>query len=209
MAGKTEILFHYFAKQITRVVLGFFFRVRAYGQESLPVEGGALLLSNHQSYLDPPLIGIAARRPLVYMARDTLFSNPLFAAVLSLVGVFPVKRGKSDKDAIRLAIEHLKAGEILVMFPEGRRTSDGRLQPIKGGFRLLVRRARVPVIPVAVDGTYGAWPRSRLLPRPRQVRINYGVPVPPEEFENLSDDEAGQRLTREISFLFEKLRNLP
>ena len=110
---------------------------------------------------------------------------------------------------MRRAIERLRSGHLLLMFPEGTRTRDGELQPIRGGFRLLVRRARVPVVPVAVDGGYRAWPRWRLLPVPAQVRVIYGRRIPAEEFNDLSDEEAGERVAREISALLGTLRSLP
>jgi len=124
---------------IVRVFLSVFFRPRAYGQGNVPEHGGALLLSNHQSYLDPVLIGAFSPRRLLYMARLTLFTNPVFGGLIRLLGVFPVKRGRPDRGSIRLAIRHLQSGEIVVMFPEGTRTPDGELQRVKGGFKLLVR----------------------------------------------------------------------
>jgi len=191
------------------VFLGFFFRPRAHGQGNVPGHGGALLLSNHQSYLDPVLIGSFAPRRLVYMARLTLFTNPVFAGLIRLLGVFPVKRGRPDRDSIRLAIRHLQSGEVVVMFPEGTRTPDGELQRVKGGFKLLVRKANVPVIPVAVDGTHRAWPRWRALPRPRRIRVMYGPVIPSEEFDGLTERQAADRMGRELSFLLRKLRRLP
>ncbi len=196
-------------KGLARIFCGFFFRLRAYGQDNLPERGGALLLSNHQSYLDPPIVGIVVRRRVAYMARDTLFRNLMFGGLLRLLNVFPVKRGRPDHASIRLAIDYLRSGQVVVMFPEATRTRDGALQQVKGGFRLLVERANVPVIPVAIDGAFRAWPRDRLLPRPRRVRVMYGRAIPQVELEGLSDDEAAARAFREISSLLEKLRRLP
>ena len=202
-------MFYAFSKWAVASCSRFLFRVRAYGLANLPKQGGALLLSNHQSFLDPPLVGASSTRRLSYMARDTLFRNPLFGALLRAVGVFPVKRGRPDKDSIRLAIERLVSGHLLLMFPEGTRTPDGRLQSFKGGFRFLVGKANVPVVPVAIDGTYEAWPRSRRLPRPGRVRVMFAPGIPPEEFEGLSDEEAADRVAGEIAALLEKLRRLP
>jgi len=188
-----------------RLCLGF----RAYGQKNVPLTGGALLLSNHQSYLDPVVIGAPLRRRLRFMARETLFRNPLFGTLLESVGAFPVRRGRPDKTSIRHAIELLASGEALVMFPEGTRSHDGRLQPILGGFTLLVRKANAPVVPIAVDGTHRAWPRSKRLPTPARVRVAYGVPIPPDEFNGITDAQAGQRVWNEIAALLDALRRLP
>jgi len=193
-------------KLASAVFVGLFFRLRAYGITNLPKQGGALLLSNHQSFLDPMLVGCPVSRPTFFMARDTLFRNPVCGAILRAVNAFPVRRGRPDRRAIRTAIGRLAAGELLVMFPEGTRTRDGELQPFKGGFRLLVRKANVPVIPVVIDGAYEAWPRSRLLPRPGPVRVTYGRCIPPAEFERLSDDEAAERVAREMSRMLDELR---
>ena len=204
-----QVPHHELCRLGVRVISRLFLGLRAYGQENVPDHGGVLLVSNHQSYVDPPLVGAGARRRLVYMARAPLFANPLFGALLRSLDVFPVNQDKPDKSSIRFAIEQLRAGQALLVFPEGTRTPDGELGTFKGGFRLLVRRADVPVIPVALDGAYRAWPRWRLLPRPGRVRIMYGAAIRAEEFEGLSDEEAGGRVAREISLLLDRLRRLP
>jgi len=209
VVSRWRAAFYGASKFIVRVFVVVLFRLRAYGQGNVPQRGGALLLSNHQSYLDPVLIGAAAPRRLVYMARLSLFRRPLFDGLIRLLGAFPVRRGRPDRESIRRAIRHLKSGEIVVMFPEGTRTPDGEIQPVKGGFRLLVRKANVPVIPVTLDGAHRAWSRSRALPRPGRIRILYGPVIPPEEFDGLTDRQAADRVARELSFLLRKLRRLP
>ena len=209
MSHSWQAAFHKFCRCGVRLVLGLFFRARAYGQHNLPREGGGLLLSNHQSFLDPVLVGAGMPRLLTYMARDTLFRNPLLGTWLRLVNTFPVRRGRPDTMSIRRAIEHLTAGRLLLMFPEGTRTRDGELQTVKAGFNLLARRAGVPIIPVAVDGAYLAWPRSHRLPRPRRIRVMYGRIIPADELAKLSDREAADRVHGEIAVLLRKLRCLP
>jgi 1-acyl-sn-glycerol-3-phosphate acyltransferase len=173
---------------------------------NVPKRGGALVLSNHQSFLDPMLVGCPGPRFFHFMARHTLFRNGLIGWILRWVNAFPVERGRADRAAIRTAIERLKAGHGVVMFPEGTRSPDGELQAMKGGFRLLVRKAHVPVLPVVVDGAFKAWPRSQKLPRPSPVSVIYGQCIPPEEFDNLSDDEAAERIQREMAALLAELR---
>jgi len=192
-----------------QLLVGLLFRLRAYGQERLPKRGGALLLANHQSYADPVLLGVPSPRRLAFMAREPLFRNPVFGALIRALGAFPVRQGKPDKSAIRLAVDLLRSGRLLVLYPEGTRTPDGAVLPIKGGFRLLVRRAGVPVIPVALQGAFEAWPRSRRLPRPGRIRVLFGRPIPPSEFDGLSDDTAAERVHGEISSLLETLQRLP
>lgn len=208
MADWLQRRFFALSKLATSVFLGLFCQLRAYGITNLPKQGGALLLSNHQSFFDPILVGSPLSRPTFFMARDTLFRNPLFGALLWAVNAFPVTLGRPDRGAIRTAVGRLTAGQLVVMFPEGTRTRDGELQPFKGGFRLLVRKANVPVIPVVIRGAYEVWPRSRLLPRPGPVRVMYGRGIPAAEFEGLSDDEAVERVGREMSRMLDELRRV-
>jgi 1-acyl-sn-glycerol-3-phosphate acyltransferase len=198
--------FFIFSKLLATAFVKVFFRLRAYDVANVPKQGGAIILSNHESFLDPMLVGCPVRRPLCFMARDTLFRNPILGWILRWVNAFPVKRGRADRAAMRTALERLSAGDVLVMFPEGTRTPNGELQPVKGGFRFLVRKANVAVVPVVLDGAFTAWPRSRKLPRPGRVGVIYGQAIPPEEFENLSDAEAAERIQREMDALLGDLR---
>ena len=194
------------AKWLCSVFVRVFFRLRAHDVANVPKSGGVLILSNHQSFLDPMLVGCPVRRVFHFMARHTLFRNRIIGGIFRWVYAFPVERGKADRAAIRGTIERLVAGEAVVMFPEGTRTPDGELQPINGGFRFFVRKANVPVVPVVIDGAFKAWPKSQKLPRPSPVSVIYGQSIPAEEFENLSDAEAAERVQREMAVLLAKLR---
>ncbi len=209
MDSERSAVFYKLCRPPAQVLVSMLFRLRAYGQERLPESGGALLLSNHQSYMDPLLMGVAVRRPLTFMAREPLFRNPLFSALIRSLGAFPVRQGAPDKSSIRQAIHLLKSGRFVALFPEGTRTWDGKVQPIRGGFRLLVRRANVPVIPVALQGAFEAWPRVRRLPRPGRIRVRFGRAIPPEEMEHWSDEEAALRVRTEIVSLLGSLERLP
>ena len=209
MAGKFDAIFYELCRPPAQVLVSMLFHLRAYNQEQLPESGGALLLSNHQSYMDPLLIGVAVRRRLTFMAREPLFRNPLFSALIRALGAFPVRQGAPDKSSIRQAILLLKSGRFVVLFPEGTRSWDGSVQPIRGGFQLLVRRANVPVIPVALAGAFEAWPRTRRLPRPGHVRVRFGRAIPPQELGHLSDDDAALRVRTEIVSLLDSLQRLP
>ena len=197
------------AKASLRLAFSFGFRLRAYGQNNVPRTGGVLLLSNHQSFLDPPLVGVPIGRWLTYMARATLYRNRLFGALIRSFNAFPVRQGAVDRTAMRTAIGLLNEGHGVVMFPEGSRTPDGEMKLFKGGFRLLLRRAPVPVVPVAVHGAFAVWPRHQFLPRPGQVRVMYGKPIPAGELTAVSDEEAAKRVHGAISSLLETLRRLP
>ena len=175
-------------------ILGFDVRVRR--PLHAPPAGGFILASNHQSYFDPPLLGSCLRRPVSFMARDTLFRHPLFGGLIRGVGAFPVRRDGVGKERLKEAVRRLKAGAAVVVFVEGTRTRTGEIGEIRDGAGLLSRLAGVPVVPAALDGTYRAWPRGRSFPRPSRVRVAFGQPIPAERFRK---DPEGGRLELETS----------
>ena len=162
-----------------RVLYPLLIRVRAWGVCNVPRRGGVLLASNHQSFFDPPLVGIPLPRRSRYMARRSLFDVPVLGWLIAGIGAFPVARTGVDRDAMRMAVDVMRGGDSLVIFPEGTRTPDGEVKPFAGGFALLAARARVPIVPVAIHGAFEAWPRHRRLPRTGRVHVAYGEPVGP------------------------------
>jgi 1-acyl-sn-glycerol-3-phosphate acyltransferase len=177
-------------------------RWRATGQGNIPATGGVLLVSNHLSFLDVILLGISLRRPLNYVARSTLFVSILGWFIRS-VGAFPIQREGMGASGMKETLRRLRAGGIVTLFPEGTRSYDGQLGPLKPGIAVLVQRVGVPVVPAGVAGMFEVWPRSRPFPVPHPVRIHYGRPIYPNELEGL-DTEAITGLIRnrmEESFL--------
>jgi 1-acyl-sn-glycerol-3-phosphate acyltransferase len=177
-------------------------RWRATGQGNVPATGGVLLVSNHLSFLDVILLGLPLRRPLNYVARSTLFVSILGWFIRS-VGAFPIQREGMGASGMKETLRRLRAGGIVTLFPEGTRSYDGQLGPLKPGIAVLVQRVGVPVVPAGVAGMFEVWPRSRPFPVPHPVRIHYGRPIYPNELEGL-DTEAITGLIRnrmEESFL--------
>ncbi len=174
-----------------RVVVGVFalglFRLRCAHRERLPATGGYLLLSNHQSHLDPPLVGFVVPRRVNYVARDTLFKNRFFAWLINSLDAIPIDREGLGLAGLKETMRRLKRGEIVLLFPEGTRTPDGELQPLRPGFSALVQRTGVPIVPVALDGAYQAWPRKAKFPRPGRVQIVVGEPISVETAKSLDD----------------------
>jgi len=158
------------------VWLGF----RARGIENLP-PGPALLIGNHQSFLDPMLIGLPLQRPVCFLARDTLFKVPVIGWILRSTYVMPIRRESAGTESLRVSLKRLEDGYLVGIFPEGTRSRDGKLGVMKPGFVALLRRAQVPVIPVAVSGAFQAMPRGAIFPKPRRVRIEFGAPISVEE----------------------------
>lgn len=180
-------------------VLGTLFAVlggwRATGRRNIPPKGAALLVANHSSYLDVMLLGISVPRPLNYVARSTLFIPPL-SWLMRSVGGFPIQREGMGASGMKETLRRLRAGGIVVLFPEGTRSVDGELGPLKPGIAVLVARAGVPVLPAGIAGTFDAWPRSRLFPLPSPLRIHFGPTITPEQIAGM-DHEAVTALIRQ------------
>ncbi len=153
------------------------FELKAFHPDRVPPTGGVLMISNHQSYLDPPLLGTKLNRSMAYLAKSELFELGPFSRLIRALNAFPVRQGKGDVGAMKESIRLLQEGWLLNMFPEGSRTPDGRVYPAQKGAGLMIRRAGVPVVPVAIDGSYEAWPRGHKFPHPHPIRILYGHPI--------------------------------
>ncbi|MFM7205663.1 MAG: lysophospholipid acyltransferase family protein [Planctomycetaceae bacterium] len=181
----------------TLAVSLFGFRMRF--AEPLPGTGGLIVLSSHQTFLDPLLLGLATDRRLSSLARGSLYRFKPFGALITALDAVPIDREGSALKAMKAVIERLERGAAVVIFPEGARTNDGRLGELKSGFALIARKAGVPIVPVAIVGGFECWPRTRLLPRPGRIRLEFGRLVSAAEVAALSDREllavCTQRLT--------------
>jgi 1-acyl-sn-glycerol-3-phosphate acyltransferase len=140
------------------------------------MQGPLLVTPNHLSFLDPPLTAVALRRALRFMAKDSLFKVPGFGWLIRSVGAFPVHKGSADTEAIRKAIELLKAGHAVLVFPEGTRGDGSRLGPISPGIAILAKRSGAPVLPVRLIGTERSLPRGAKWPKRTRFRVLVGTP---------------------------------
>jgi len=157
------------------------FGVRTRFAEPLPESGGLIVLSSHQSHLDPLLLGLACNRRLSSLARSSLYAFKPFGAVITALDAVPIDRNSSAVAAMKAVIRRLEAGAAVVIFPEGTRTPNGRLGQLQSGFALMAKRARVPIVPVAIVGAWECWPKSRILPRPGRIRLEFGRLITVEE----------------------------
>lgn len=175
-----KTLWYGFLHVVCRLVATLFFQIRVSGREWVPREGGVMVLSNHQSHFDPVLIGLACDRRLNYLARDSLFGFAPFRWLIQSLDAIPIDREGIGLAGLKETLRRLKRGELVLIFPEGTRTRDGEVAPLKPGFSALAKRAGVPLLPVAIDGAYQAWPRRHLLPGFSTIHIQFGEPLSPE-----------------------------
>jgi 1-acyl-sn-glycerol-3-phosphate acyltransferase len=191
---------------ISQLLFIFVFRGRAFGTRRVPGAGGVLLVSNHQSFFDPALATLALPRECHYMARDTLFAIRWLRPIMAYLNAFPVKRDTADVGAIKETLRRLKAGKLVLAFPEGTRTEDGRVGPMRAGVVLLARKARVPIVPTLILGAFESWPRTAKLPRPHAILVAYGEPVCPHEHPEWGDDECVELVRGQIIALQTRFR---
>jgi 1-acyl-sn-glycerol-3-phosphate acyltransferase len=192
---------------ILRLLLRVFCRWRVEGRENVPSQGAAILACNHLSLIDPPIVGtMVTPRKLFYMAKAELFRSRPLRWLITRLGAYPVRRGTADRRALQQTLNILKAGELVLVFPEGTRSEDGNLQPPELGIALLVAQARVPVIPVALTGTNHVLPRGSSIPRPAHVQLRVGKPITFDDLSARPDREemqqVAERIMREIKQLW-------
>lgn len=165
-----------------------YFRYSYRGGEHVPRSGPVVVLCNHQSNLDPVLIGIACPRQLSFLARDTLFVG-WFAWLIRSYDAIPIDREGTGLAGIRATLGRLKKGDAVLLFPEGTRTPDGNLQPLKPGFAPLVRRSGATIVPAALAGAFASMPRGVKLPRPVKISLQFGRAFGADQTADLSDEE--------------------
>lgn len=168
-----------------QIVFAFWLRYRVRGLDRLPAEGGGLILSNHQSFLDPLLIGLALTRPISFLARDSLFRVPIVGWILRNTYVKPISREHASSSSIRLTIQRMEQGFLCGLFPEGTRSATGEMGEFKSGFVALARRSNLPIYPVGIAGANLALGRKSFFLKPRRVCVVFGQPIAPEEIEQL------------------------
>lgn len=150
-----------------------------HGREHLPSNGGVLIAANHQSFLDIPLLAQATSRHVCFVARDTLAKSRLLGFVMDGCNAVLIGRGRGDRAAMRRIVAHLEAGDCVAMFPEGTRSRDGSLGAFHSGILVAARKAGVPIVPAAIDGSWRAWPPGRSLPRPTRLSLTFAPAVDP------------------------------
>ncbi|WP_026673023.1 lysophospholipid acyltransferase family protein [Alkalihalobacterium bogoriense] len=186
-----------FGQFVSRLYLSTFYKVRVIGKENIPESGPVLLCCNHISNLDPPFLGAYIKRNICYMAKQELFTVPVLKTILPILGAFPVRRGMSDKQAMRTAMTLLKEGNMIGLFPEGTRSKDGKLQKGLAGAGFFALRTEASVIPCAIVGPYKLF---------KPLTLVYGKPInmTPLKEEKVSVEETTATIMNEIRILLEQ-----
>lgn len=164
-----------FLRPFASTIFKILFHLEVKGKQFLPKKGGFILASNHASNLDPVVLGVATPKRLSFMAKEELFLNPLFGFIIHILGAFPVKRGSPDLSAIKEAIRRLEREDCLVIFPQGRRSSENLEASAGVGF--LAIKTKVPVIPVYIKGTDKILPKGKKTVSIGKIKVKFGNPI--------------------------------
>lgn len=203
-------MFYGFFRRLAQLVLRVGFGAQAFHRDRVPATGALLIASNHQSFLDPPLVGSFVNcRQLAFVARIGLFKSRFFGWFIASLNALPIREdGGNDNAAIKAVLTLLAAGQAVVIFPEGSRTQTGATNEFKRGVAVLVKRARCPVVPAAIEGVFDAWPIKAKRPRPftSPVMVMYGHPIPYDELMKDGPEAAMIRLAREVETMRLELR---
>lgn len=182
------------ARGLTGAWLRTYHRLRIEGEEHVPPHGGVLLVANHASYLDIPVVANSTRRHISFVARASLSRSRFVNFLLKYTGAVLVEPGKPDRQALRDMVEHLRLGDCVAIFPEGTRSLDGRVGDFRGGVTLAARQTGVPIVPMGISGSFAALSRRQLLPRPVRITVRFGQALDPADPEAL--ERAREAVTR-------------
>ena len=180
------------------MVLTVFYRIRVHGIHHVPRTKGMIICVNHQSNLDPVVGGCSFPRRTNFLAKASLFDILGLGWLLSQIDGIPIDR-EGGVRGMKETLKRLKRGESILIFPEGTRSRDGKLLPLKPGFVTLAKRTKVPLLPMGIAGTYEAWPPGSKFPSSGTVHVVIGEPIPPAQFLDLSETELIALLTDRLS----------
>ncbi len=202
MKFSVQHCFYLFFRTLFKIIFKLFFHLKVRGIRNVPEKGGVIVAANHRSYLDPPVIGVALTRQATYMAREGLFKIPLLKTFVAAFS-FPVKRGRPRPSTIKEAVQRLKRGELIVMFPEGGRSQDGNFLDPKRGIGLIAALSRAPVVPALIRGTERALPVGGRFIRPARISVTFGKPltIGTEETDRDFQERLAQDIMKEIMSL--------
>lgn len=199
--------FYRVMRMVARVVFILWFRIRVEGRHHVPLEGGGMLLSTHQSGIDPILVGLACNRNLNFLARSTLFKNPAFSFLLRILDSIQIDRERGGLSGLREMLSRLRSGELVLLFPEGTRTADGSIGTLKPGFLPIAKRSEVPLIPVAIVGAFECMPKGSRWLFPLPIAVVFGKPLLAQEYRELTEQQIIESISGSLSLLYDRGKN--
>lgn len=204
--GLLRRIWHEIGRFISVGVVRLLYRVKVYGRENIPHDGPVLVLSSHQSLFDPILCQGWLRRPFYYVPRDTLFVG-FWGRIIDSFYTIPINQEKAGVQSMRAIIEVLKRGHIVCLYPEGARTFDGKIDAIKPGFSLLVRRSGAVIVPMVIDGIFERWPRGQKYPKLGGcVGVLYGKPISADHIKQVGEEEFIREFNQTMQSMHNDLR---
>ncbi len=168
--------FYRLVRFIVRILVRAYGGLQITGAENIPATGPVIFAPNHRAHVDPPYLALISSRPIYFMGKEELFHVPVLKHIIKGVGAFPVRRGAADRSALRHAVDLLKQGACVMIFPEGTRSEDGQLGTAEKGFALIARQTGAAIVPVAIEGTERMLPKGAKFIRRSRVRVTIGKP---------------------------------
>ena len=205
---RRHAIWYHFCQGMLYVGMKLYFRVKYINSSNVPKKGPTLLVANHQSFLDPPAIGCGYFRMTNFLARKTLFKFKPFGKLIDSVDAIPLETEGLGFAGVKETMRRLKNNEAVLIFPEGSRCFDGELAPLTSGYASIAAKSNAVIVPVAIAGAFEAYPRTKTIPSPfkKRVKIEYGAPITPEEYREMSDEEVNNLVVSRISEMYERIR---
>ncbi|MDR3232958.1 MAG: 1-acyl-sn-glycerol-3-phosphate acyltransferase [Planctomycetaceae bacterium] len=203
----TQRVFYYSIRLPINLFFMIFYAVRFYGYNNMPCRGGTVVICNHQSHFDPPLLAAGLRRRLNFLARKTLFRFKPFAYIIKQLDAVPLEQDGIGFEGLKESLKRLRNGEMLLIFPEGERSWDGSIAPFLPNSLSIAQRSKCTILPTALAGCYEAYPRTQKYPNLfGKIRVIYGKPILFDEIKHLSEEELRFLCEKRVAELYNSIR---